>query len=763
MSSVDHSAGAARRHLSKNVGSNPVHPELPATSVRESKLRPIGARVGIVRRRAVLDRIERSEAPVVTVVAPAGYGKTTVLRQWTEHSSSPVAWLSTDDADNDPVVLCTGLATALDRQSPLGSGLFAAVASRRAPAALAALLVQAMASMVLPITLVVDQLECVTNAECLDILRHVAVGLPAGSRMFLSSRVQPRLSTPRLRVQGELLEIGTRELALSADEATALLVAAGVDLGENDVTTLVERTEGWPAGLYLASVAMTVGSPDPATEFELRGDNRLVGDYLRDEVLDRLSSHDASFLRRASILESMSGGVCDATLDVTGSAALLESFEDRNLLVVPLDERREWYRVHRLLGELLRSELHRHEPELEAQLHARAAAWYQANGRPEHALRHAQAATDHDRVARLMGDLMQPVWASGQAETVQRWLEWLDDEDLLDRYPALTAHGALWYALLGYPADAETWSNAAERSDVSMEAADGSSTESTLAYMRACLCRDGVAAMRADSIVAHQTLAPTSPYRTSMVFTEGLSYLIDGDPEHAETLLIRSADGALAIGADPLAAMIFAVLGQLAAARDDWTGAAEHGDRASSLIGDGTFDEYWSSAPVFAFGARVAIRSGRLDVARTQLARAAHLRPLLTYALPVMSVSTLLDMARAYLALTDRAGAVAVLNQAHSIIRQRPDLGELGPQADELSARAESSATIIAGGTSLTAAELRLAPFLATHLTLQEIGVRLYISRSTVKTQAVAIYRKLGAGTRSEAVDQLRELGLIGL
>ncbi len=652
---------------------------------------------------------------------------------------------------------------ALDRQSPLGSGLFAAVASRRSPAALAGLLVQAMASMIAPVTLVIDQLEFVTNPECLDILRHVAVGLPAGSRMILSSRVQPRLSTPRLRVQGELQEIGVRELALSADEATALLLAAGVDLGEDDVSTLVERTEGWPAGLYLASVAMTVGSPDPATEFELRGDNRLVGDYLRDEVLGRLSPHDASFLRRASILESMSGGVCDATLDVTGSAALLESFEDRNLLVVPLDERREWYRLHRLLGELLRSELHRHEPELEAQLHARAAAWYQANGRPEQALHHAQEAKNHDRVARLIGDLMQPVWASGQAATVQRWLEWLDDEDVLDRYPALTAHGALWYALLGYPADAETWANAAERSDVAMEAADGSSTESTLAYMRACLCRDGVAAMRADSIVAHQTLAPTSPYRTSMVFTEGLSHLIAGDPEHAETLLIRSADGAMAIGAVPLAAMVFAVLGQLAAARDDWTGATEYGERASSLIEDGTFDEYWSSAPVFAFGARVAIRSGRLDVARIQLARAAHLRPLLTYALPVMSVSTLLDMARAYLALTDRAGAVAVLNQAHGIIRQRPDLGELGSQADELSARAESNATIIAGGTSLTAAELRLAPFLATHLTLQEIGVRLYISRSTVKTQAVAIYRKLGAGTRSEAVDQLRELGLIGM
>ncbi len=763
MSSIDHSAGAARRLVRQEVGLNPASHESRASSVRASKLRPIAARVGIVRRSALLDLIDRSDAPVVTVVAPAGYGKTTVLRQWSEEASGPVAWLSTDDGDNDPVALCTGLAAALDLHSPLGPGLFAAVASRRSPVALATLLAQALASVIAPITLVIDQLEFVTNPECLDILRQMAVGLPVGARLILSSRVQPQLSTPRLRVQGELLEIGTRELALTVPEADGLLRAAGADLSETDVATLVERTEGWPAGVYLASVASTVGSSDSAAQFELRGDSRLVGDYLRDEVLDRLTSHDASFLRRASILETMSGAVCDAILDTTGSAALLERFEDRNLLVVPLDERREWYRLHRLLGELLRSELHRHEPELEPQLHARAAAWYQANGRLEHALRHAQAAKDQDRVALLMGELMQPLWARGGAATVRRWLEWFAEEDLLERYPAFTAHGALWYALLGYPAEAETWSNAAEHSDVSMVAADGSSTESTLAYMRAFLCRNGVAAMRSDSIVAFEGLAPTSPYRTSMVFTEGLASLMDGDPERAEDLLIRAANGATAIGAVPLAAMVFAVLGQLAADRDDWAGAIAYGDRASGLIADGTFDDYWSSAPVFAFGARTAIRTGQLDVARTRLARAAHLRPLLTYALPVMSVSTLLDMARAYLALTDRVGAVTVLQQAHGIIRQRPALGELASRADELSARAESSATIIAGGTSLTAAELRLAPFLATHLTLQEIGVRLYISRSTVKTQAVAIYHKLGAGSRSEAVDQLRELGLIGV
>ena len=210
--------------------------------------------------------------------------------------------------------------------------------------------------------------------------------------------------------------------------------------------------------------------------------------------------------------------------------------------------------------------------------------------------------------------------------------------------------------------------------------------------------------------------------------------------------------------------MTLAVLGQVAAARNDWAAANELGEQAHDLIGDGTFDEYSSSAPVFAVPgpSRHRLRSDRPRVG-PQLARAARLRPLLTYELPVISVITLLDMARCYLALTDRASAVDVLKQARGILRQRPGLGQLGTQVDDLSGRVESSSTVLANGTSLSAAELRLAPFLATHLTLQEIGNRLYISRSTTKTEALAIYQKLGVGSRNEAVDKLRGLGLIRL
>ena len=249
---------------------NPAAHEPRASSVRASKLRPIAARVGIVRRSALLDRLEQSDAPVLTVVAPAGYGKTTLLTQWSEHGTNPVAWLTADDSDNDPAALCTGIAAALDRVAPLGSDVFGAVAAQRTPASLGSVLVEAVEAIAVPFTLVIDQLEFVTNPECLDIIRRLTVGLPDGARLALASRVQPRLPVPRLRAQRQLQEIGTADLALSVQEARALLVAAGLELADREIHALVDRTEGWAAGLYLAAIATKVGSADPGTAFALQ-------------------------------------------------------------------------------------------------------------------------------------------------------------------------------------------------------------------------------------------------------------------------------------------------------------------------------------------------------------------------------------------------------------------------------------------------------------------------------------------------------------
>ena len=183
----------------------------------------------------------------------------------------------------------------------------------------------------------------------------------------------------------------------------------------------------------------------------------------------------------ASILDTINGPLCDATLGITGSTARLEALESRSLLTVPLDERRDWYRFHRMFGEVLRTELQRLEPEVVAELHSRAAAWYHANGRPEQALAHARAANDSDRVVAVLLDRIRPMWVGGCAETVRPWLEWVAANELLDRNHELAIHGAAVYVFLGHPAEADMWSIAAERSTPETpNAMDGSSMESLL-------------------------------------------------------------------------------------------------------------------------------------------------------------------------------------------------------------------------------------------------------------------------------------------
>ena len=207
-----------------------------------------------------------------------------------------------------------------------------------------------------------------------------------------------------------------------------------------------------------------------------------MGDYLRSELLDRISAAEASFLVRTSVLQRMCGPLCDAILGEKGSGALLEQMEARNLLVVPLDRRREWYRYHHLLRELLQAELRRREPDLVLDLHFRAAAWFEANAMPEAAIGHAQAAGDYDRVARLILELQQPVWASGRVETVLRWMKWIRDITSAEHYGAIAAHGSLLFALLGQPSEAERWAAAAERASPAGILPDGSTMEATLAY-----------------------------------------------------------------------------------------------------------------------------------------------------------------------------------------------------------------------------------------------------------------------------------------
>jgi LuxR family transcriptional regulator, maltose regulon positive regulatory protein len=363
-------------------------------------------------------------------------------------------------------------------------------------------------------------------------------------------------------------------------------------------------------------------------------------------------------------------------------------------------------------------------------------------------------------VARLVAGLAFAAYAGGRVETVRRWFGWFEDQGLVERYPSVAVLGAQMEALLGNPSAAERWAAAAERG-LGSTPADGT-LDASMALLRTLLCRDGMAGMRADAAAAWAGLAPDSPWRATALLMEGIAHLLDGRADQAEPILVRVGEVADRLGATPAAA---AALGQraiIAIEGQRWEEAGGLADQALAGLAAGHLDDYAMAAFVHMVAARAALGLGDPARAREHLARTVHLRPLLTSAMPHRSVQTLLELAQAYLALDDVAGARAVLRQADEIIGQRPGLGVLPGQAAELRATLDRVGQGTLGVSSLTAAELRLLPLLSTHLTLLEIGERLHLSRNTVKTQAVSIYRKLGVSSRSQAMQRVRELGLLG-
>ena len=430
--------------------------------------------------------------------------------------------------------------------------------------------------------------------------------------------------------------------------------------------------------------------------------------------------------------------------------------------MIPLDRHREWYRYHHLLRDLLRAELRRREPDLIQDLHFRAAAWFEANAMPEAAIDHAQAAGDYDRVARLILELQQPVWASGRVETVLRWMEWLRDITSAEYYGAIAVHGSLD---LRAPRPAQPRPSAG-RPPRSVRPRRGSFQTAARWRPRSRTCArscaaTGIAEMRRDARIAWEGLSPASPYRATMLYTEGISYLLEGDLARAEPILARALDLATHAGSLPLAGLILAEQCGVAAERDDWPEVTTLA-RASSHDRGGPGVSATTGLAPWSMRGRAAPRRTEGDVAQARfyLGRASRLRPLLTYALPVVSVQALLEMTRSYITLADPEGAAAVLAQVHDILQQRPDLGVLPELAGQLQASLATANARAVGASSLTAAELRLLPLLATHLSYQEIGERLFVSKNTVKTQAYSAYRKLGVSSRSEAVVRTRELGL---
>jgi LuxR family maltose regulon positive regulatory protein len=741
----------------------------PAFGLVVSKLRRPSMRPGTVRRSLLIERLAREASrPIVSVVAPSGFGKTMLLSQWAEANGQAFAWVSVEEFDNDPKVLLTYIAEALDAVEPIDERVFGALASpgSSVPGVVVPRLGSAFSSMSSPVVLVLDDVHLLRNSECRAALSVLADHVPAGSRLVLTGQTPPPLRIARLRAQGRILEIGPGDLSLTRQEAASVLRGVGLALDDDDVTELYRRTEGWPAGLYLAALYLKEGgslprAPHAAASFG--GDDRLVSEYLESEFLARVPPQQRAFLTRTAVLERMCGALCDAVLEQSGSAAVLADLARSNLLLVPLDRRGEWYRYHHLFRDMLLAELHRTEPDLMPVLRRRAAGWCLSNELAEEALEYTIAAGDVDAAAGLVEQLAVLVWRQGRVATVQRWFQWLEDRGGMQGHPMAAVLAALASALTARPVDAERWANVVDHWQYGDPARPGDpSTEAWAALVRAILCRHGLTRMRDDADEAVARFATESFVTSAPALMQGIARVLSGDLDGGDAALEDAASVAEKISSYEDLVLALCERALVAFERSEWDRAEVLAGEADAALRRARREESYAAPLVSAVHARAALHRGDLAAVRRHLVNAQRLRPLLTYAVPHFALQARLELAHVYIALADSPGARTLMREIDDLLRRRPDMGNLSGQAETL--RAQLSRESGASGpaaSALTAAELRLLPMLCTHLSIPEIAEEIFLSRNTVKTQVNSIYRKLGVSSRNEAVTRSRDLSLL--
>jgi LuxR family transcriptional regulator, maltose regulon positive regulatory protein len=739
--------------------------EGPAHDIRifASKLTMPVHRPGSVRRAGLVNRLRVARAAaLVLVTAPAGYGKTTLAADWARRDDRPFAWYSVDEAD-DAVTFVAHLAAAVSGLCSSGTSRPDVAAGYDRPDVAVALLARGLASVDSAHVLVLDDVDSLQEAESIRLLGRFVEELPPASQLVLISRSEPPLPLARLRARAQLVEFGVDDLRFSDREAGALLHGTGVELGRADVEALNDVVEGWPAGLYLA--ALSLRSSDARGERAPRGDG-MIFDYLQSELVSHLPDDQARFLTRISVLDRFCGPLCDVVAETDRSADLLEQLERSNLFIVPLDRERRWYRIHSVYRAVLAAELERREPGVAKTLRSRAAAWYAEHGDPELALDYARGAGDVEQLLELVERSALPFTATARPARVEGWLGALDDETLLERHPAAAAIGALTWAMTGRPDAAERWANAAERASAaasrSRRKEKPAASTHWPALLHSLMCPSGPEEMLENAEHALVTLPLDSPWRAPALFLLGSAHALLGDTSSAESVLREAADTAASVGAAAVESVVLGYQSLLATERGDWSRADALAETARQTLHNAQLDDDVTSLFALAASARSSLRRGDWNAVRADLERAAGLLPRLTYAIGSFSVFLRIEFARIQLALGDPEGALHLLDEVDDVFARRPHLGVFRKDANELRARVEADAQSPSGRMSaLTAAELRLLPLLTTHLSFREIAERLYVSRNTVKTQAISVYRKLGVSSRGEAISRASDLGLV--
>jgi LuxR family transcriptional regulator, maltose regulon positive regulatory protein len=741
-------------------------PEATGAPLVETKLIPPRARPQLVGRPRLLQALDRLDGTELTLVsAPAGGGKSVLVGSWCEtRPETAVAWVSLDPADNDPARLWTYVATAVDRIRPGVGGR--ALSRLQSPGATVGAgldeLLNGMAAHREPIAVVLDDLHSLSDEPALQSLEYAVERLPPGTRMIATTRTDPRIRLGRLRARGELAELRARDLAFTLDEARELLVVReGIALDDDDLSHLLERSEGWPAGLYLAALWLRDHSDPRAGVRDFTGDHRHVADYLLGEVIEALDEATRDFLLRTSVLPRLSGALCDAVLDRNGSSALLAKLARSNLFLVPLDARDEWYRYHHLFGELLRMELARAWPGDVDELHRRAGDWCRRHGLLEEALEHAAAAGDEAVVADMLLEHHAALLRSGRETTLLRWVERLGAGTLMD-VPVLPVAGAIAAGLLSRPASArarlllladESVAERPERSSPYLESAaslargvwiDGDIGRAVRNARRAA----GFGRNGADEIA------------TAALAALAFALYVQGELPEARTVAQEALDRPDSPERPHGLAYALSTLALLELERERAHAAEAYAGRALDVTAAAGLSGSWSAGLAHTALGAALVSLKRFAEAERHAARGEALRraPEPT----VEEAHALVVLANARLARRRLSAAAADLERAREALGGFADPGSLPALVArverDLEAARDSAPRLVEEPSRSELAVLRL---LATDLTQRQIGEQLYLSLNTVKTHTRGIYRKLGASSRQEAVAAAETLGLL--
>ena len=725
-------------------------------TVRPATCRPPVLGPSAVPRRPVVDRpCFTAPGTLVSICAPAGYGKTTTAALWAQAESRPVAWMSLGMLDDDPSHLVAHLANAFAEQGLLDREAVRYLSGPgRSPLAELVPAVAAILEQLDPFVVVVDDVHGLTDPTAIAVLGALVDARPSNSVVALLSRTHAVRGTARRRLTDGLLELGPLDLALDVAEAQVAFHGLGVAITPEELVELVEHCEGWPGGLHLAALARR---ERPGPWRSISGRNRLLAEYLVEEVLESLEPTQVAFLEEASLVSPMSAELLDAVLGIDESGVRLAEIEaSGNLFLVALDDDGEWFRFHHLFQELLDSRLRRRDPARWRAIHDRAVDVLVERGEVDLAITHAVRAGAHGRAAALVQRDAVALAMSGRGGVLSRRLDLLDPRMEAD---ANRAVASAWAAVTrGDVREVRTQLSVARDSDRGEPLADGAaSTATAIALMTSLIGEGGPRAVVTTATTVIEADERWAPMARTIRATALVQVGRHADARQDLDASLRGSGVLPAFEAVTLELLAWLHLrdgdvpNAVLDARNGHAVLRHHDLRAvvPVLIG-------WSCDALVA--ARTGERARALDdiaIAEALLLRLGP-EPARTH------VFNHQVLAEAHQALGQGADARRHLGEADRQLRQSPMsewFEQEGARLAELIGRGPAGSNLAV--TPLTAAERRLLPYLATHLSLPQIAAELHVSRNTVKTHCVSVYRKLGVGSRAEAVTEARRLGLI--